>query len=224
MRFLIDAKATKAAPDSYIAGQLLTPLTRYALGEHAFAIDNGAFSGFDAGGFVRLLERCRPALSRCLFVACPDVVGSARRTLECFAHWQYEMVGWPLALVAQDGIENLDIPWQCMSAVFIGGTTDWKMSTAAADVIKAAQIIGKHVHVGRINTVKRFRHFERLGANTCDGSGIARFSWMLEKIRNGYDDDATYLPGCDPVCQIAEGARALGNTDELGQAREGELV
>src|SRR5208283_1653873 len=110
--------------------QLLTPLTRFKrqIPEAPFAIDNGAFSGFDAEAFVSLLEREKEHRELCRFVAMPDIVGNARRTLEAFDHWSCKVCGWNLALVAQDGQEDLEIPWKRIDAVFIGGTTVWKLS------------------------------------------------------------------------------------------------
>jgi len=164
--------------------QLLTPLTRFRLQrpDARFAIDNGAFSRFDADSFRSLLEREFPRRKQCIFVAVPDVVASARRTLEVFDHWWPTLTSWPLALVAQDGLEDLDIPWLNIAAIFIGGSTAWKMSAEAAAVIKAAKCIGKWVHVGRVNTPGRFEYFENLGADSIDGSGLARFSWMRTGI------------------------------------------
>ncbi len=62
-------------------GQLLTPLTRYTLRDpgRPWAIDNGAFAGFDARAFLSLLEREKHHRENCLFVTVPDVVGAARR-------------------------------------------------------------------------------------------------------------------------------------------------
>src|SRR5690606_41173308 len=53
--------------------QLLTPLTRYhpARPTEPFAIDNGAFSGFDERAFVSLLERERPRRHLCPFAEGP---------------------------------------------------------------------------------------------------------------------------------------------------------
>jgi hypothetical protein len=48
--------------------------------------------------------------------------------------------------------------------------------------VRTAKILGIHVHVGRVNTPKRFEHFCRLGADTCDGSGVAMYDHMLEAI------------------------------------------
>lgn len=164
--------------------QLLTPLTRYhpQKPDQHFAIDNGAYSGFDSAAFFALLEREKARRNLCRFVAVPDVVGSARRTLEVFRHYEQHLAGWNKALVAQDGLENFDIPWSQIAAVFIGGSTEWKLSKHAADVVRAAKILGKWVHAGRVNSPARFEYFEALGADSIDGTGLSRYSWMREKI------------------------------------------
>jgi hypothetical protein len=164
--------------------QLLTPLTRFNLQNPAgrFAIDNGAYSGFPVKSFVSLLKREYPRRKQCQFVCAPDVVGSARRTLEVFTEWRSKLIGWPVALVAQDGQEDHPIPWNYIQAVFIGGTTEWKMGKYAVETIRAAQAMGKWVHAGRVNTPGRWEYFEKLGVDSIDGSGLARYSWMRERI------------------------------------------
>lgn len=168
--------------------QLFTPLTRFKAQRpnDRFAIDNGAFSKFDPKGFRSLLEREKDRIDLCRFVAVPDVVGSARRTLEVFKGWREELhnrLGWPLALVCQDGQEDQSIPWNDIDAIFIGGSTEWKLSGHARDCVKAAKALGKWVHIGRVNTPERFEYFQQLGADSIDGSGIARYSHMRENIR-----------------------------------------
>jgi hypothetical protein len=164
--------------------QLLTPLTkRLRQKEHdEFAIDNGAFAGFRMQSFQHILEREGEWKHLCKFVVVPDVVGDARRTLEVFDHWKYKLSGWPLALAAQDGIENLPIPWKFLSAVFIGGTTEFKLGSKAKAVIQAAKAMGKWVHAGRVNTPARYEYFEELGADSIDGTGLSRFTHMREKF------------------------------------------
>lgn len=175
--------------------QLFTPLTRrlpqrpYA----RFAIDNGAFSRFDRDGFLRILEKHKDRRDLCRFVALPDVVGSARRTLEAFDHWHSILEGWPRALVAQDGIENLPIPWAQIDAIFIGGTTKFKMGKDAADVIRTAKILGKWVHAGRVNTPGRLEYFDNLGADSIDGTGLARYSWMRESIYRSANEPGLFV-------------------------------
>jgi hypothetical protein len=166
--------------------QLFTPLTRRNAQDDdaVFAMDNGAFSKFDAAGFCRMLTKHAPRRHLCKFVAVPDIVGSAIRTREAFDHWHTldEMDGWPLAFVCQDGQESFPIPWKEISAVFIGGSTEWKLSEAASQIVQAAKVMGKWCHVGRVNTPGRFEYFDNLGADSCDGTGIARYSEMRSKI------------------------------------------
>lgn len=164
--------------------QLLTPLTRFRRQreEGWFGVDNGCFKRFEEEAFLALLARERHARNLCRFVCCPDVVGSAIRTLEIFDVWRPKLAGWPIALVAQDGLESLPIPWHSISAIFIGGSTEWKDGPYAAAIVRAAKILKKWVHVGRVNTPGRFEKFEELGADSIDGSGLARFSWMRTRI------------------------------------------
>lgn len=189
MKFLIDTQQDtlrkRMETSSLILGQLLTPLTGYSDWGGIYAIDNGAFSGFDKVKFCRLLKRQEARRSDCLFVTVPDLVGAGRRTVELFRHRLEvlpELAEWPVALVVQDGIEDADIPWSELAAIFVGGKDPWKDSAAAADVVKTAKILGKWSHVGRVNTPRRFDHFSEIGADSCDGSGIAMYDHMLHKI------------------------------------------
>ena len=175
-----DELAAKGVP----VGQLLTPLTRYRRWSDTWAIDNGAFSEFKAAAFASLLEREYKHRDSCLFVAVPDVVGSARRTLEVWGIMTESIRGWRRALVAQDGIEDLPIPWHQLDAIFIGGSTRFKESTSAMACAKAAKIFGKWVHVGRVNTPQRRERWEGI-ADSCDGSGLARYSHMREDYAQG---------------------------------------
>jgi hypothetical protein len=170
-------------------GQLLTPLTRYRLRNPAlpWAIDNGGYSQFDQEAFLALLAREDHHKERCLFVSAPDVVASARRTLEIFDRWKDRLDGWKVALVAQDGQDDLPIPWDHCDAIFIGGSTKFKCSEGAGQIVRAAKILGKWVHIGRVNDSLRWKHFEAMGADSCDGTGIARFTHMRDGIRGRYD-------------------------------------
>jgi hypothetical protein len=165
-------------------GQLLTPLTRYRLRDPdgQWALDNGAFAGLDIPAFLSLLKREEHHREKCIFVAVPDIVGSARRTLEVFERWKDRLAGWKIALVCQDGQEHLPLPWDDVSAVFIGGSTNWKCGPHAEHIIRAAKALDKWVHVGRVNDPLRFDHFEKLGVDSCDGTGLARYTHMRKAI------------------------------------------
>jgi len=164
--------------------QLLTPLTRYKLQrpESRFAIDNGAFSGFDEKSFMALLAREYERRENCIFVCAPDIVGSAVRTLELFDHWKDRLTDWPIALVIQDGQQDHRIPWAEVDAVFIGGSTEFKLSQHVHQIVKTAKLFGKWVHAGRVNTPGRYEYFEKMGVDSIDGTGLSRYSWMRESI------------------------------------------
>jgi hypothetical protein len=185
MIFLLDQIDKSGEMPGVEAGQLLTPLTCYRRWSDAWAIDNGAFSGFREAAFVSLLEREKTA-EGCLFVCCPDIVGNARRTLEVFDVWQtrIQSMRYPVALVLQDGIEDLEIPWARLQAVFVGGSTEFKGSKAASDCARAARMLGKWVHVGRVNTPIRYDYWKPL-ADSCDGSGVSRFTHMRRALSEG---------------------------------------
>lgn len=175
--------------------------------------DNGAFSkfGFNARLFRRLI-RC-PNLRRhrktCCFVAAPDrlrllssgeVVGDARATLDQFVPWSHEIraAGFPVALVAQDGLEKLlaSVAWDHLDVLFIGGSTAWKTSVAALTCVRAAQSLKKRTHMGRVNSYRRFCIAESWGMDTVDGTFLAfgakknlprLLSWISHERRRSSD-------------------------------------
>ena len=117
-----------------------------------WAADNGCFSTHYVGDtrWIAWLRRHAEHASRCLFATAPDVVGHAAATLARSAQWLpiIRELGYPAALVAQDGLEDLTIPWTTFDVIFIGGSTAWKLSPAAADIATQARRRGKPVHMG----------------------------------------------------------------------------
>lgn len=158
-------------------GQLHTPQRWGAIIRPGikWAADNGQFSGkVTPGQFLAWLETMQPHRHSCLFATAPDVVGDACATLDRYRWyaWRIKSLGYPVALVAQDGLESLPWPPE-YDALFIGGSTDWKMSTAADWCIARAKAAGKWVHVGRVNSQRRIRHFQLVGVDSCDGTALA---------------------------------------------------
>jgi hypothetical protein len=76
----------------------------------------------------------------------------------------------------------LPIQSDLIASIFIGGSTEWKLSFHAQTVIKAAQALGKWVHAARVNTPVRYEYFESLDVDLIDGTGLSRYSWMRERI------------------------------------------
>lgn len=141
----------------------------------AFCIDNGRFGKGWPGADAWFAWVQTHPIEGCLFVTAPDVVGDAAATLAESLPWlpRIREAGYRAALVAQDGLEELEVPWDDMDALFIGGTTDWKMSAHARTLIAEAKRRGKWVHMGRVNSEKRFRYAHFLGCDSADGTFLA---------------------------------------------------
>jgi hypothetical protein len=185
MMFLLDTSEDLAVCASDLGvepsqvGQLLTPLTRFSNRGGEFAIDNGAYSGFDAAGYRSLLKREWENRGRCLFVVAPDMVGSQSLTLDLWERWRKDLSGWPkVALVLQNGAEHHRLPWHEFDCLFVGGDDQFKGSAVARQHIRAAKMFGKWVHVGRVNTPERYRWCAELEVDSIDGSGISQYSSM----------------------------------------------
>lgn len=153
-----------------------------------WAADNGAFSrtgGFDAERYEVMLTSpgALAARSTCLFVAVPDVlcvrddgtvVGDAEATLLQYGPWALAVrsLGYPTAFVAQDGCEDLltELPWALIDCMFLGGSTEWKLSRGARACVTFARALGLHTHMGRVNSRKRLHLAEAWGCDTADGT------------------------------------------------------
>lgn len=143
-----------------------------------WAIDNGAFTGFDPMKFHLLITRAIYAERKPEWVVCPDVVADAKATLVMFRAWINAIFALKLnaAFVAQDGQENLELPsWHLWTCLFIGGSTKFKLSRAAAELVEEAKLHGKTVHMGRVNSFKRLRHAHEIGCDSVDGTGMSRW-------------------------------------------------
>lgn len=142
-----------------------------------WAMDNRAYSGFEADLFMRMLQRFH-GRKGCRWVACPDVVGDAAETLERWTFWSQVIrgVGFVPALVLQDGMLTSEVPWRELGGVFVGGTDAWKFSPQAHDLCAYAKARGLTVHVGRVNSRKRIFEAVRMGADSFDGGQYSMFA------------------------------------------------
>jgi hypothetical protein len=112
---------------------------------------------------------------RVRFVVAPDVVADAAATLERSRPWLsvIRALGMPAAFVAQDGLEDLTVPWDEFDVLFIGGSTDWKLGEHAHALTVEAKRRGKWVHMGRVNSQVRLRRAALTGCDSADGTYIA---------------------------------------------------
>jgi hypothetical protein len=162
----------------------LSPVKRFNL---PFAIDNGAFGDkFNHEKYLALLAAAQPYRDRCLFVVAPDVVGDSGETTRRWHEWLpvLRQTGYPLAYVAQDGL--IEPPWDEMDALFIGGSTEYKLSDQVLQLLAAAGERGLWRHIGRVNSRKRLRHFwDRAesfdGTDWCRGPAIKLrfYQWAM---------------------------------------------
>jgi hypothetical protein len=140
-----------------------------------WAADNGCFTRGDAfslSGYLAWLDKMKPLAASCLFATAPDVVADAQKTWDRSSPTFVEIRarGFGAALVAQNGIESMDIQWSLFDALFIGGDTEWKLSSASADVCREAKRRGMWVHMGRVNSLRRLEIAESFGCDSVDGN------------------------------------------------------
>lgn len=136
--------------------------------------DNGCYGkGYpgDEAWFAWLTAQVEDATT-CAFATAPDVVGDAEVTLARSEPWlpQIRALGYPAALVAQDGLEAVTAPWDSFDVLFIGGTTAWKLGPDARALIAEAKLRGKPVHMGRVNSRRRYRYAQAIGCDSADGT------------------------------------------------------
>jgi hypothetical protein len=153
--------------------------------------DNGAFGNrFDPERWQTFLRRVSIYRDRCLFAVVPDAVADAEQTRRLWERWSpvARDLGYPVAYVAQDGCGPDDPPWDELDAIFVGGTTDYKLGSLAADVVGEALRRHRPAHMGRVNSWKRLSYAADLGCRTADGTfllfGPARNLPRVERWTN----------------------------------------
>ena len=176
---------------SGLLGAIMSPRQGNRLPDAVFAIDNNCGPGKNGqsgtgypgdNAYLRLImqladqdgaDPCDPDTSACLFVTAPDVVGDAAATLRRSEHFLpliRHYTPFRAALVAQDGLEDLDVPWDEFDTLFIGGSTAWKLGPAARALVSEANRRLKWVHMGRVNSLKRLRYADAIGCDSADGT------------------------------------------------------
>lgn len=146
--------------------------------------DNGCYGKGYPGdeGWLRWLKNLQHRADTCLFATAPDVVGDAEASLARSRPFlpKIRELGFKAALVAQDGMEKMDLPWDEFDVLFLGGRKtdnpddEWKISPAAIELAREARRRGKWVHAGRVNSNKRYKLLagtpEDPICHSCDGT------------------------------------------------------
>ena len=77
--------------------------------------------------------------------------------------------------------------------IFVGGTTEWKLSTLL-DWGRFAATSGCWLHVGRVNTTRRIALCAAAGADSSDGSSAVQFPSTEGKLRRASTQADLYSP------------------------------
>jgi hypothetical protein len=143
----------------------------------AWAADNGCFTRAmperDSRRWQAFVRRLQ-SVPGCLFLPAPDVWGNWPATLQLWRTGGRSRIvetGVPVAIVLQDGATTDEVPWDEIDAVFLGGSDAWRPK--AVPILQRAKRLGKHVHVGRVNTWRGLLFSLRAGADTVDGTHLA---------------------------------------------------
>ena len=128
-------------------------------------------------------RHCRRPHPHLLWVAVPDVVGDADATLERFREWHMWLCHLGrLAFVLQDGAERPGrVPWDApgLCAVFLGGSTQWKLGSDAAQLVRHARAArAPSAHGARVERpANPLRPLDRL--TSFDSSRYSRWRELL---------------------------------------------
>jgi hypothetical protein len=157
-----------------------------------WAADSDCYQGLDHHAYFTMLDALQRARvthadgnrraeawsDLCLFVTVPDVVADPRGTLRGWLRWSEGLRrrGLPIGFVLQDSCESgLMPPWHALDAVFVGGTTDWKLGQAARWVVGEAKARGKWIHMGPVNRLRRIEYARSIGVDSVDGTKYVRW-------------------------------------------------
>jgi len=140
-----------------------------------WAADNGCFSmgKWKEDRWLSWLSSEHPR-SGCLFATVPDAVGDHESTLIRWRKYRKTVydLRYPVAFVAQNGALPSNVPWDELDCLFIGGDDWFKTAASTFSLARHARSLGKWVHVGRVNSLKRLLLW-RDDADSSDGTFLA---------------------------------------------------
>lgn len=189
-----------------------------------WAADNGCFNRgdqFDPDNWMAWLTRLAqpevkgfdglPATNTCLFAVLPDEVGDPVATWRRSSRYvdDVKALGYAVALAAQDGLTIDTCPWDEFDCLFIGGSTEWKLSEQAIRLGREARDRGKWTHVGRVNSETRMEWCATAGFDSADGTWMAfGTDANLPRLERALIHASTHLPMFDQEWRDLEGAVA----------------
>lgn len=163
-------------------GAMLSPDSWSALNETSsrhfpfVGLDNGCFAAtWEEDRWKDWLIRMKPLAGEVLFAVVPDVVADHDATLLRWERYAGTVrdAGFPTAFVIQDGCDGMDIPWCEIDCLFVGGSTEYKLSEQAWELVDRANRRGIWTHMGRVNSFNRLRRAAAHGVKSADGTYLA---------------------------------------------------
>ena len=145
-----------------------------------YALDNGAWGchqqsrPFDVDAFMWAFDRIGSGAD---WVVAPDIVGGGAESLSLTRAWLPKLSHRRVLIAVQDGMQPTHIRSLINNGrgIFLGGSTEWKLRTMPMWG-EFARSVGCYFHVARVNTMKRLRACQFVGASSIDGSSATRFS------------------------------------------------
>ena len=144
----------RAAMSAGLIGCMTTPAQGNRIPDGAvIAVDNGCFGKHYVGDerWFEFLARTvdRYGADRILWAVAPDVPFDAAGTLVKSLPWlaRIRELGVPAAFAAQDGCDQLGVPWDAFDVLFIAGSTEWKTGPIAEQLAREARARGKGIHM-----------------------------------------------------------------------------
>ncbi len=219
-------------------GLLVQPLTRDYLNACNvypwIGVDNGCFTraGQDRFRLPDYLAMIREAVSRCgadsvLFATAPDVAFDWDRTRAIGVPVlpRIRATGAPAALVLQDGATPESVPWDELDAIFLGGSTAWKVGREARALVSEALRRGKWAHMGRVNSEARMRVAQSFGCGSVDGTqllhttDLARASFALLRLLRADPSRRRYAAKFDVLLDGLRSASVDARTRSIAALR-----
>jgi hypothetical protein len=183
-------------------GLMLTPFSqrnsKNSPHEWLWAADNGCFAErWDETTWIKWLEGFTEP-NKALFATVPDVVADHDKTVSRWHEYHHAVSsrGYKPAFVLQDGADMASMPWDTMGCLFIGGTTQFKLSDTARAFCTEAKSRSIWVHMGRVNSLKRMLIAKEWGVDSTDGTYLAfgpdvntpKLVSMVQRIKNATVD------------------------------------
>ena len=166
-----------------------------------YGVDNGAWKAFqqqqpfDESAFVSLVERHGSSAD---FVVIPDVVAGGMASLKFSVSWIPKLRHLKkLLLPVQDGMDVFSVAAVLHQhknlGLFLGGSTEWKLKTMYTWGVVAATI-GRHYHVGRVNSARRIRLAAEAGADSFDGTSATMYACTLPLLEAARQQPSLLAP------------------------------